>query len=186
MLKNKDRYLDLMNLTPREAYKRVKDMASYLTDDEHLIRSCIFDLHAAVEIELKRIIYHTFKAQLFLTNDEKKNQKTIAKFHKMIRRLGFSDMYRILEPIFDSWSYPDLKSIQNINEVRNAVAHGNAMDHVDYKGRNPFKDVDCFAQIFFDVDAIKRCLARYFDFAIEGPRAQLRRYVKKYGSGELF
>jgi hypothetical protein len=180
----KNRYLDLMNSTPQEAYQRVKDLSSELSDDEHFIRSCIFDMHAAVEIELRRIFYHTFKAHLFLTDDEVKNQKTIAKFDKMIARLGFSDMHRILEPIFDSWVYPDLKSIKNINETRNAAAHGN-VDRVHYKGRNPFKDADCFAQMFFDVDAIRKSVAKYFDFVIERPVRTLRRYIKKYGTGEL-
>jgi len=60
-----NQYLELLNLrTPAEAYSAVKNMASSLSDDEHLIRSCIFDLHAAVEIELRRIFYHTFKTRL--------------------------------------------------------------------------------------------------------------------------
>lgn len=57
--------------TPQQAYAEIKKLASDLTDDEHLIRSCIFDLHAAVEVELRRIYYHTFKPHLFLTDDEK-------------------------------------------------------------------------------------------------------------------
>ncbi len=187
MVDKKDGYLDLMNFrTPEEAYMRVKQWSSDLTDDEHLIRSCIFDLHAAVEIELRRIFYHTFKAHLFLTDDEERNEKTIANFDKMIARRGFSEMYRILGPIFDSWLMPDLKSIQNINEARNAAAHGNSVDRVDYKGRNPFKDADCFAQMFFDAGAIQQCLAKYFYMVIERPTAQLRRYVEKYGPGELY
>jgi len=65
------KYLDLMNFrSPEEAYARVKEMASDLSDDQHLIRSCIFDLHAAVELGLRRILFHTFKGQLFLTSDE--------------------------------------------------------------------------------------------------------------------
>jgi hypothetical protein len=93
------RYMDAMNLgTPEEAYREVKALASDLSDDEHLIRSCIFDLHAAVEVERRRIYYHVFKSLLFLTDDEKQNSDTIAKFDKMIRRLGFMDMYRVLRP----------------------------------------------------------------------------------------
>jgi len=77
------RYLELMNFrTPEDAYLRVKEMASDLSDNQHLIRSCIFDLHAAIELELRRIIFHTFKAQLFLTSDEKQNEKTIAALEK--------------------------------------------------------------------------------------------------------
>jgi len=70
------RYMDLLNLKSREeAYQKVKELSSDLTDQQHTIRSCIFDLHAAVEIELRRIYYHVFKALLFLTDDEAENAK---------------------------------------------------------------------------------------------------------------
>jgi hypothetical protein len=97
------RYLDLMNFSsPEQAYARVKELSSDLSDSEHLIRSCIFDLHAAVEVELRRVFYHTFKAQLFLTSDEKKNAETIASMDKVIGRLGFMDMY--IECFVRFWS----------------------------------------------------------------------------------
>jgi len=51
MNKNTNRYLDMLNFrTAEEAYAEVKRIASSLTDHEHLIRSCIFDLHDAAEI----------------------------------------------------------------------------------------------------------------------------------------
>jgi hypothetical protein len=51
-----NRYLDLMDYhSAEEAYEQLRKLASDLTSDQHLIRSCIFDLHAAVEVELKRI-----------------------------------------------------------------------------------------------------------------------------------
>jgi DNA-directed RNA polymerase subunit F len=78
-----NRHLEMLNVrSAEEAYAAVKELASSLTGDEHLIRSCIFDLHAAVENELRRIFYHTFKAHLFLTNDEEKNKQTLADFDK--------------------------------------------------------------------------------------------------------
>lgn len=160
-------------------------MASGLSDSQHLIRSCIFDLHAAVELELRRIIYHTFKSQLFLTSDEKQNEKTIAAMEKSIERLSFIDMYRILRPVLNSWPYPDLQSIGALNDARNAAAHGDAVDKVLYKGRNPFTNADCFAQMYFDVWAIQHEIAKFFDHAIEKPIRQLRRYVDKYGPGLL-
>lgn len=50
------RYLELLNLgSPEQAYAEIKKLASGLSDSEHLVRSCIFDLHAAVELELRRI-----------------------------------------------------------------------------------------------------------------------------------
>jgi len=186
MTKKTSRYLDLLNFrSAEEAYAGVKDLASELSDEEHQIRSCIFDLHAAVDVELRRIFYHTFKAHLFLTDDEKENEKTLEKFHRSIGRLGFMDMYRILKPVLNSWPYPELQSIHDLNEVRNLAAHANGVEKVSYKGRNPFKDADCFAQMYFDVWSIKQSIAKYFDWAIERPRLQLRRYVDKYGPGEL-
>lgn len=180
------RYLDLLNFrNADEAYAGVKDLVSDLSDKEHTIRSCIFDIHAAVEVELRRVYYHTFKAHLFLTDDEGENEKTLAKFNRMVERIGFMDMYRVLEPVLNSWPYPDLQSIRDINNARNAAAHGDEVEKVSYKGRNPFKDADCFAQMFFDVWAIKQSMAKYFDKAIERPIAQLRRYIDKYGPGEL-
>jgi hypothetical protein len=181
----RNRYLELLNVSSaKEAYAAVKELASSLTDDEHLIRSCIFDLHAAVENELRRIFYHTFKAHLFLTNDEEKNKQTLADFDKMIGRLGFMEMYRVLKPILKWWPSQDLPSIKYINESRNQAAHRDSMESVLYRDRNPFKDADCFAQMFLDVWAIRQSLAKYFEIAIDAPRARLERYIRKYGDGE--
>jgi hypothetical protein len=186
MADNSTRYLELMNFrTAEEAYARVKDLASELSDDQHLIRSCIFDLHAGVEIELRRIIFHTFRPQLFLTDDEIENKRVLSQFDKMTSRLSFMDMYRVLRPILNSWPYPELKSIQDINEARIAAAHGNSVEKVFYKGRNPFKDADCFAQMYFDVWAITQAAAKFFERVIEMPKVRLKRYVDKYGPGEL-
>lgn len=177
------RYLDLMNFrSAEEAYAEVKKLASDLSDDEHLIRSCIFDLHAAVEFELRRIFYHTFQAQLFLTDDEAQNERTVADFDKMIRRLSFMDMYRVLRPILNSWPYPDFESIQAINETRNQAAHCGGVANVTYKGRNPFTDADAFAQMYFDVWAIKESIPKFFWRTIERPKKVLRQYVEKYGT----
>ncbi|MCW8916254.1 MAG: hypothetical protein OQK24_10435 [Magnetovibrio sp.] len=174
--------MDLLDFkSPEQAYQEVKNLASNLSDDEHTIRSCIFDMHAAVEIELRRIYYHHFKSLLFLTDDEDLNQKTLAKFDKMIERLSFMDMYRVLKPILNSWPYPELAHIEKINETRNKAAHGGDTNKVLYQNRNPFKDPDCFAQMHFDIWAIKKSTAKFFDWTIEGPKRKLRRYYDKYG-----
>ncbi len=179
-----DRYLSLMEFkSAEEAYEEVKKLASGLSDKEHLIRSCIFDLHAAVEVELRRVFYHTFYAQLFLTDDETANAKTVEEFEKTIGRLGFMDMFRVLRPVLLSWPYPDLKSIQAVNETRNQAAHGYDISKVRYKGRNPFEDGDCFAQMYFDVWAIKESMGRFFDRTIEHPKRVVKRYIDKYGPG---
>ncbi len=185
MATEQNRYLELLNFrSAEEARAQVPHLASQLTKDEHSIRSCIFDLHAAVEIEIRRVFYHTFKAQLFLTGDEGNDKITIAKFEKTIGGLGFAQMFRILQPVLTSWPYPELQDIDKLNATRNAAAHGK-VENIKYKGRNPFKDADCLAQMYFDVWAIKQSMARYFDFTIARPIRQFRRYIDKYGTGEL-
>ncbi len=170
--------------SPEEAYAQVRELASDLTTDQHLIRSCIFDLHAAVEVELRRVFYHTFKPQLFLTQDERQNEKTTAGFDRVMRGLGFMHIYRILQPVLDSWPYPDLQSIGDLNATRNATAHGGVAG-VSYKGRNPFNDADCFAQMFFDVWAIRQSMTKIFERVIQMPGVRLKRYIDKYGPDEL-
>lgn len=183
MANDKDRYLKLMSFkSPEEAYAQIKDLSSNLTVDQHVIRSCIFDLHAAIEMELRRIFFHTFKAQLFLTTDEEKNLETIEKFEKAVGRLSFSDMHRVLRPVLLSWPYPDLENISSINETRNLAAHSNAVDRVTYRGRNPFIDADCFAQMFFDVWAIQQSMTKFFGWVITAPRDRMKRYVDRYGT----
>ena len=175
-----ERYMDILDVKTREeAYQKVKEMASNLTDEQHTVRSCIFDLHAFVEEELRRIYYHLFKQLLFLTDDELQNQQTLADFDKTIGGLSFMNMYRILQPIMNRW-YGDFESIAAINETRNLAAHGD-VSKVRYKGRSPFTDADCFAQMYFDVWAIKQSVPKFFWHTIEKPREKLRRYYEKFG-----
>ena len=61
------RYLDMLNLhSAEEAYRQVRELASSLSSDQHLIRSCIFDLHAAVEIEFKKGLLPHIQRTTFL------------------------------------------------------------------------------------------------------------------------
>jgi len=185
MTTSKGRYLGLLNFdTPEHAYSEIRNLASELSEKEHLIRSCIFDLHAAVEIELRRIIYHTFIDQLFLTDDEEHNNKIKSDLERTIDKLGFMDMYRLLRPILLSWPYPDFESIEAINQVRNQAAHGD-LSKISYKGRNPLVDADAFAQLYFDVWAIKQVMPKFFYGAIERKKDILQKCLERYGS-EVF
>lgn len=178
-----NKYLSVMDFaTEEEAYEKLTKWASGLSEREHTIRSCIFDLHAAVELELRRVYYHTFHAQLFLTDDQDANRKIIAKFEKQIASLGFGQMYNSLRPVLDSWPY-DLGAIEAINKTRNQAAHEN-MKNVRYKGRDPFNSGDCFAQMYFEVWATQKEMRKFFDQAVMRTRIQLKRYVDKYG-GDL-
>jgi hypothetical protein len=174
-----NRYMDLLNIKDEaSALIQIKELASDLTDHEHLIRSCIFDLHAAVEIELRRIFFWHFQFLLFFTDDEKLNKKIKSNFEKMIDRSRFMDMWRILRPVMIDW-YPDFDSIDKINETRNQAAHSD-VKKVRYKGRNPFDNPDCLCQIYFDVWAIKRNIPKFFEHIVR-PYYLNRAYYEKYG-----
>jgi hypothetical protein len=44
------RYMDLINCsTPEEVYVRVREWSSDLTEQEHIVRSTILDIHADIE-----------------------------------------------------------------------------------------------------------------------------------------
>ena len=160
MEKDKNRYRDLLNINSEAAVlPEIKKLASELTDKDHLIRSCIFDLHAAVEIELRRIFFFHFQPLLFLTDDKTENKKVKDRFEKMIDRLGFMDMWRVLRCVMIDWA-PDFESIEEINKTRNQAAHGD-IDKVTYKNRSPFKDPDCLCQMYFDVWAIKHEIPKF-------------------------
>ena len=184
MSKKENKYMDLLNIEKEEeVHEEIKKLSSNLSDKDHLIRSSILEMHAAVEIELRRIFYHTFYEHLFLTNDEEQNKKIETEFSKAISKLSFMEMWRVLKPAMVSW-YPDFESIEDINGVRNQATHAN-ISKVNYKNRNPFSDPDCLAQIYLDVWAIKQVIPKYFWNTIEKPRDRLKKYVNKYGSDYL-
>ena len=179
---NEDRYLDLINFkSAKEIYERIDDLPDESDEFEHLVRYLIFDLHAATEIEFRRILYHTFRHQLFLTNDRNHNDSMEKELSNMISSLGFMEVFRILRPILLSWPYEDFASIHEIDATRNQTAHAGRVEEVTYKGRNPFSDPDCLSQMYFDVWGMKQCFARHFENVIERPRVVLQRYIEKHG-----
>jgi len=179
MAPEENRYMDLLSIHDEAAVlPKIKQLASDLSDKEHLIRSCIFDLHAAVEIELRRIFFFHFETLLFLTGNKEENSKVKKRFEKMIDRIQFLEMWKILRCVMVDWA-PDFENIPKINETRNQAAHGE-INKVFYKDRSPFKYPDCLCQMYFDVWAIKQKIPDFFD-KMRLPYYQCREYYKKYG-----
>ena len=177
------RYLDLLNFSSaEEAYKGIKKLASNLSDNEHLIRSCIFDLHAAAELELQRLVYHMLHRMIGFTDDKAENEKKVDGLDRMVSGLSYGQMWRLLRPVLESWPFPEFSSFPELNVTRNQAAHGRSVAAVTYKGRNPFQDVDCFAQMYLDVWAIKtHGIPKLFWRVIEEPEIKLKKYRDKYG-----
>ena len=174
-------YLKLVGFsTPSEAYQMIKEWSSNLSDDQHLIRSVILDIHDGIELLLRQILYQYMKELVFQTGNKKEDRSKMKPFEEMINKLRFFDMYRILKPIFDSWPKPDLSHIQSIHDLRNEIAHTKSINKVSYKGRNPFTNPDAFAQLFFEAWAASQELTEFCQKAIEDPRAIAEFYYKEY------
>jgi len=178
--KKKNQYLDLVGFrTPEEAYKKIKDWTSSLTDDDHFVRSTIFDIHAGIEILFRQIFYHYFKQIIFETGKEAEDKQALADLEEMVGNLSFGQMYNILWPILKNWPY-DIGSIKPLSDLRNQVAHQSDIERISYKGRNPFRDADSFAQVFFDAWATRQELKKFFRRRIIDPREECKRYYEAY------
>lgn len=175
-----NRYMSLINChTTEEVRKRVREWSSSLTQDQHLIRSAILDIHASVEATLKQVLYQALLPLLFDDGDEKQNVQRRSSLERMIRGLNFGTAHRILKPAFDACPADELSDLSLINEVRNQVAHG-SVNKALYKARNPFADADSLAQLFFDAWALKQVLGDFYHTMIGDPRALAVHYERFY------
>jgi len=180
LMKKKDRYLDLVGFdTPEQAYRKIKEWTSNLTDDDHFVRSVIFDIHAGIEILFRQIFYHYFKPIIFETGKKDEDRKVFSDLEKMVDDLSFGQMYKVLWPILKNWPY-DIASIKSLSDLRNQVAHQSNVEKISYKGRNPFRDGDSFAQVFFDAWATRQELTKFFHRRITGPQEECKIYYKAY------
>lgn len=174
-----NQYLDLVGFkTPEQAYEKIKEWTSNLSDDDHFVRSVIFDIHAGIEVSLRQIIYHHLKTLVFETGEEQNDKKVTSDLEKMVDDLSFGQMYRMLWPILKNWPY-DLASIGPINDLRNQVAHQTNIENINYRGRNPFRDADSFAQVFFDAWATRQELGKFCRRRVIGPWEEARAHYKE-------
>jgi len=143
--RDKNQYLNLVGFdTPKQAYQKIKEWTSDLTDDDHFVRSVIFGIHAGIEILFRQIFYHYFKPIVFETSKEVEDKIVFSDLEKMIDDLSFAQMCKILWPILKNWPY-DISSIKELYNLRNQVAHQNNIEKINYKGRNPFREAESFA-----------------------------------------
>lgn len=179
-MEKENQYLDLVGFdTPEQAYKKIKEWTSKLTDDDHFVRSVIFDIHAGIEILFRQIFYHYFRPIVFETGNVTKDEKVFSDLENMVENLSFGQMYKILWPILQNWPY-DIGSIKPLSDLRNQVAHQNDIEKISYKGRNPFRDADSFAQVFFDAWATRQELTKFFHRRITDPQEEYKKYYEAY------
>jgi len=176
----KNSYLDLVGFdTPEQAYKLIKEWTSNLSDKDHFVRSVIFDIHAGIEMLFRQIFFHYFKPIIFETGEVDIDQKVADDLKIMVEKLSFGNMYQILWPILKNWPY-DLSHIKPLSDLRNQVAHQGDIEQIRYKDRNPFRDADSFAQVFFDAWAVRQELKKFFSRRIIDPQEECKMYYEAY------
>lgn len=174
-------YMDSMGFsTPEEAFTSVKDWSSGLSDREHLARSTIQDIQLTIEIRLKHILYEILKPAVFKGNDEAVYRENCRKVEKMLGKLNFGVVIRILEPILKATEVPEFDDIHDVNEVRGQVTHKGNLSEVEYKGLNPIDDAEGLAHLFSDAFYILQSLTKFEDAMIQAPKMEIEFLVKYY------
>ena len=146
--------------------KSVLEWSSDLTEEEHLIRGAILEIHATIEEYLKYILYKITEKSLLIPEDKQIFEESKQQLWKRILRMSFSQVYNLLKPGLDTFNDPNLDVISELNNLRNLTVHRN-IEKVLYKNRNPFKESDCLAQIFFEAWAVRKILDKYSEFIID-------------------
>ena len=175
--------------TASEVQSFLRGWCESLTDDEHVIRSIILQIHASVEFDMKRIFYQQMMPLLCqMDGEDAAYERNKEQLWKVVRKMNFMTVYRLLKPCFDAYPCPDFESIPKINDVRNLAAHGE-VDRVSYRRRNPFRVFDCLAQIFLESQSARMALDDLHTKMIDEPRYAAKVHAQFYrehgGEAEL-
>jgi hypothetical protein len=164
--------------TPEEVQRAVREWSSDRSEQGHLIRSSILDMHTNIEISLKQLLYQHMLTILFQDGNQIDDQKRREALENTIVDMNFNTVYRILKPCLEAFPREELKFIGDVNSVRNQATH-RPIDKVTYKGKNPFTDDNSLAELFVDSWAITKCLSDFYEKNIEDTQA-LAKFYKEY------
>lgn len=174
-------YMKLLNCgTADEVYANVRRWISDLTDLEHLVRSTVLDIHAEIERLLKGVLIELLQPLVFEGYSRAQYQRHVKKLEDTVAGLNFATVHRLLKPALDAFVAPDLANIGAINELRNRIAHETDVKKIRYKGRSPFSDPDCLAQLFFEGWAVRKEIGHFCERRVLDPRARAVRHAEFY------
>ena len=162
--------------TAEEVFELVRQSSSDMSDHEHAVRSVILDIHARIEAVMKEILFQTL-AQLVAcyTGAEAKHKDCRSRLERTIQKMSFSQVHRLLAPCFEAFESGELTEyLPAIDALRNEVAHRSGKT-AKYKGRSPFSDPDCFAQVFIDGCHVRQELGEFIERRIDDPKAMQER-----------
>jgi hypothetical protein len=160
----------------REVSEKAANWNFNLPEDQHLIRSAILALHANIEGMLKHILFHHMVRLISEEAYQPQDETHIQALLDNIKRLPFSTVLNLLQPCLNADDLDTFRCLQDINRVRNDVAHRDP-DHTSYKGRNPFKDYDALAELLSDTIEVHSELGEFFVRKIGLPPDGLLREV---------
>ena len=174
-------YMDLINCsTPEEVYVRVREWSSDLTEQEHIVRSTIFDIDADIERILKQVLYQSLVGLIFNGDGQEEYEKHCKELERMVTQLHFGQVYRVLKPALKAAPHDEFNDINKVHDVRNSLAHPKDLSKITYKGRDPFHDPDALAQLFVDGWAIRQQLKEFYNKMIIAPKTMAEHYAKFY------
>jgi hypothetical protein len=82
--------MDLINCsTPEEVYVRVREWSSDLTEQEHIVRSTIFDIDADIERVLKQVLYQSLVGLIFNGDGQEEYENHCKELERMVTKLHF-------------------------------------------------------------------------------------------------
>jgi hypothetical protein len=164
-----NQYAELLHCqTAEQVRERVREWSSSLSDDEHLVRSTIIQIQLALEFQMKQLLFDHLTALLCPQVEVTQTEHWRKELAGVVDRMSFSMTYRVIKVVFNSHGMDELSCIGAINDLRNQVAHGR-LNEARYKGRNPFKDHDALAQVYFEYWSATQQLNKIDDMRIAGP-----------------
>ena len=90
-----------------ELCSRVRCWNRNLSPEDHVVRSCILELHASVEAVLKHIL---FQHILFLIEPDQlyhgQNGPHVQALANAVKRCSFSQLQQLVEPCLNAWLTP--------------------------------------------------------------------------------
>lgn len=172
-------YIKLLNCEKEEElHQAISLWSSDSTIQDKVIKCSILDLHASVESAMKEVLYQALYSIMPYYENDESNQKNLEDLQKTIEKYSFFNTHSLLKFGFKAFGLSETDNLTLINKCRNQVAHGD-IEKVNYKGRNPFKDSNCYAQFFMDCWAVKKTIIKFKGRMILDPRAKLADYEKE-------
>lgn len=148
-----------------------------LTEHEvETIAVCLM-AHLLIESKLNRLLYRWLKQDVpVLVEDEKQSNAEDALW-KNIVKIDFAKKYSLVEPFFASHFPDEAPEPWKINNLRNDIFHGRAIEDAKFEGQ-PISDEKTVERIFLAAQSVSMRLDK-FEEMLDSPHALAERWRKR-------